>query len=251
MQLAEARDAGVAEDNGDALRRQAAALHTLYGLYRLYAHIRRTQPVGFQRTHSLDEVAMRMQHVGMTTEFDPVEVASWFDEGDDGLRVVALDIMLVRNECRDLLAALGAITEPRSSFEQYYGLVLARTMAPDLSELEKQVLRDSIQHASGKRRFRRDPSLDPLSRKSSPLFNRASRQIRRRASHRTADRYSVQQLPSRIEIAEPDERIRVAVKSDPSVGLLSEDLSHAKHPRRLAFASVESHRAAIDVDDDR
>ena len=91
LQLAEARDGGIVGDNGDALRRQAAALQTLYGLYRLYAHIRRTQPVGDQRTDSLDQLAERMQQAGMTTDFDPVEVASWFEEGDDGLRVVALE----------------------------------------------------------------------------------------------------------------------------------------------------------------
>ena len=55
-----------------------------------------------------------------------MEVSAWFNNGTDALRIVALNLMLAREECRDFLAVLKAIDRPRSLFEQFCGLLLGK-----------------------------------------------------------------------------------------------------------------------------
>ena len=108
-----------------------------------------------------------MQAAAGEAEFDAAEVATWFHEGDDALRVIALNVMLARAECRQLSAVLGTIEEPRSLFEQYYGLRLARAMVPSLDRLERRILAGAIERARRRRRFRRDK---PLMRRGDELL---------------------------------------------------------------------------------
>lgn len=143
-------------------RRQAATLQTLDGLVDLYTYIRANQLAGDDRTRALDEVARRMQAEAGSTEFDPPEVGTWFRNGNDALRVVALNVMIARPECQELLAALAAIGQPRSPFEQYYGLRLAHAMAPRLGALDRKLLEQAVRRAQRRRRFRRDPSLPAM-----------------------------------------------------------------------------------------
>jgi hypothetical protein len=142
---------------------QAQTLQELFTAYGLYQHIRATQPASDRRTRLLDELAARMRGIGQGVAFDPADVSRWFHDGDDALRIVALNIMLARDDSRDLLAVLKAIEKPRSLFEQYYGLRLASTMAPKLGGLERSLLIDSVGRARGRRRFRRDQHLMAIS----------------------------------------------------------------------------------------
>jgi hypothetical protein len=164
LQLADAvAAAGPGGPDRDVLRGQAAALQRLDRLHDLYGHIRATQPAGDRRTVAMDQVAAKMQAVAREADFDPPEVSTWFHEGTDALRVVALNVMLARKECRDVLAAIEAIDEPHSLFEQYYGLRLVRAMTPSLDALERQLAADAIKRARRRRRFRRDAPLVALS----------------------------------------------------------------------------------------
>jgi hypothetical protein len=142
---------------------QALTLQKLVGLYDLYEHIRRSERASDQRTAALDQLAVRMRTVGRDAQFDPVEVSTWFHNGTDALRVIALNLMLAREECRDFLAVLKAIDRPHSLFEQYYGLVLGREMLPRLDTFERRLLTDAITRARRGRRFRRDRPLTALS----------------------------------------------------------------------------------------
>jgi hypothetical protein len=153
------------EENGQAvaLREQALTLQKLLGLHRLYEYIRSTEPVSNRRTNALDQVATRMRTTASAVPFDPAEVSTWFHEGTDALRVVALNLMLAREECRDFLAVLNTVDEPRSLFEPFYGLQLGRAMLPSLDDLERRLLADAIRRAQRKRRFRHDPPLMNLS----------------------------------------------------------------------------------------
>jgi hypothetical protein len=83
-----------------------------------------------------------------------------------------LNVMLARAECRQLSAVLETIEEPRSLFEQYYGLRLARAMTPSLDLLERRILAGAIERARRRRRFRRD---EPLMRLSDELLAELSR----------------------------------------------------------------------------
>jgi hypothetical protein len=148
---------------GDDLRKQALVLQRLNTLYGLYAHIRRTEPFSGQRTRKLDDLARRMQAVGKEAAFDPAEVASWFHEGTDPLRVIAINLMIARPEYRDVLVVLATIEAPRSNFEQYWGLWLARDMAGNLEAVERGVLVTAIERARSRRRFRKDKPLMAMS----------------------------------------------------------------------------------------
>jgi len=159
LQLAQLAGAGQREGRDEVVREQALTLQKLVALYDLYEYIRRTQPFSDRRTGALDELADRMQAAGREVQFDPVDVSTWFHQGDDPLRVVALNLMLAREECRDFLAVLKTVDEPRSNFEQYYGLLLGQEMLPSLDWFERQLLADAIARAQRTRRFRRDEDL--------------------------------------------------------------------------------------------
>jgi hypothetical protein len=163
LQLAEAAGAREADPRSSEAHGQAVTLQKLVGLYELYRYVRRTQPVSDERTAALDRLAARMQEAGAEADFDPAEVTAWFHEGDDALRVIALNVMLARPECRDFLAVLRTVDEPRSLFEQYYGLRLASAMAPSLDDLERGLLAGAVERARRRRRFRRDAPLMGLS----------------------------------------------------------------------------------------
>jgi hypothetical protein len=159
LQLAERAAANPGDPQAPVAREQAAALQKLIGLYDLYVYIRKTQPFSSQRTAALDKVAARMQLAGGEAHFDAGEVSTWFHQGDDPLRVVALNLMLAREECRDFLAVLKSIDEPRSLFEQFYALRLGRAMILGLDRFERQLLTDAIIRAQRRRRFRNDPGV--------------------------------------------------------------------------------------------
>jgi hypothetical protein len=163
VQLAQRVGADQDDGRGVEIREEALTLQKLVALYDLYEYIRRTQPFSAQRTRNLDDLALRMQGAGREVPFDPAEVSTWFHQGDDPLRVVALNVMLARAECRDFLAVIKCVDEPRSNFEQYYGLQLGREMLRDLDDLEGRLLADAIERARRKRRFRRDEPLMRLS----------------------------------------------------------------------------------------
>ena len=163
LQLADLASASPQQAAETELRKQALALQRLVGLYDLYGYVRRTEPFGAERTATLDELAARMQSVGSGIKFDPAEVSRWFHEGTDALRVVALNLMLAREECRDFLAVLKCVDEPRSNFEQFYGLLLGREMIDALGDLERRLLAQAITRAQRKRRFHRDSDLVALS----------------------------------------------------------------------------------------
>jgi hypothetical protein len=166
LQLALARS-DEEDGRGAVIREQALTLQKLTRLYDLYAYVRSTQGASSERTAALDEIAARMQEAGKDGQFDQAEVSTWFQEGDDPLRIVALNLMLVREECRDFLAVLKTLDQPRSQFEQYYALQLGRKMLPSLNGFECRLLSDAIGRARRKRRFRRDP---PLMRRSEQIL---------------------------------------------------------------------------------
>jgi hypothetical protein len=163
LQLAELASAGQDDGGGAEMREQALTLQRLVGLYDLYGYVRSTEPFGPRRTAALDQLADRMQGVGREVAFDPAEVSAWFHQGTDALRVVALNLMLAREDCRDFLAVLKTVEAPRSLFEQFYGLRLGRAMLPELDGLERWLLANAIERARRKRRFRHDPPLVSLS----------------------------------------------------------------------------------------
>jgi hypothetical protein len=159
LRLAESAGAAGEGRTLSGVREQAATLHRLAGLYDLYGYIRRTQPASDERTSTLDQLARRMREVGREAEFEPAEVAEWFHEGDDALRVIALNLMLARPQDADFMAVLETMDEPRSLFEQYYGVRLAEAMLPTLGRIERKLLGAALERARQRESFLRDRPL--------------------------------------------------------------------------------------------
>jgi hypothetical protein len=143
------------------LRRQAHALQRLAGTYE---RLRRSMPGGSRRTGALDEVMRQARRFAQETKFDPADVWTWFEEGNDAARVVALGLMLGDKDLRDFFAALDAIEHSRSAFEQYYGLRVARMMIPDLSEVEQDWLAAAVRSAQHTEGFQSDTSRKDVSK---------------------------------------------------------------------------------------
>jgi hypothetical protein len=93
------------------------------------------------------------------------DVLTWFEEGTPEARITALGLMQGNPRLRDFEAALEAIDDSRSAFEQYHGLRLAEMMVSDLTASQRpqlglvteramrgrQVKRDSNRRATGER----------------------------------------------------------------------------------------------------
>jgi hypothetical protein len=81
---------------------------------------------------------------------------TWFEEGTPEARATALGLMQGNARLRDFEAAIDAIDESRSAFEQYHGLVLAEMMLSELTASQRAQLAVVIQRALRSRRVRRD-----------------------------------------------------------------------------------------------
>ena len=136
-------------------REQAAVLRNLGDLY---DHVRRSQPPSADRTRLLDGLAAEVRAAAAATPFDPTEVATWFTDGSDSLRFVALNLMLVRPDKQYFVAVLEGIEHSRSGFEQYYALRVARSIVDQLSPVARDVLRRTVEQALRKPRLHDDPS---------------------------------------------------------------------------------------------
>jgi hypothetical protein len=158
LELADQTAGGNQDARTAVLRAQALTLQKLAGLYE---YIRRTRPASDERTGWLEQLATRTREVGKDVDFEPAEVARWFHEGSDALRVIALNLMLSRNEYRDFSVVLSALEDRRSLFEQYYALKLGLEMITEgggleLGRLERELLEYSIKSAQRRRSFRDD-----------------------------------------------------------------------------------------------
>jgi len=135
-----------AEERGDGadaarLRLEARTLLDVAGpILDDYRSARASMPAGPERVRSLEGVMARARDLASTRSFEPDAVRRWLAEGRDEERVTALGLMQADPGLRDFDAALSAIAEPRSAFEQYHAMRLARQMVGDLLPEQRQRL---------------------------------------------------------------------------------------------------------------
>jgi hypothetical protein len=150
-----ARDA---EQRGD--EESAAGLRAVAGeleaLARGYRRLRGSMRAGDERTQALEHVMTEARRLAQNDGLEAADVLTWFEEGKPEARITALGLMQGNPRLRDFEAALDAIDDPRSAFEQYHGLRLGELMAPDLERSERAQLKLVTERALRSRRVRRD-----------------------------------------------------------------------------------------------
>jgi hypothetical protein len=150
--------AGEAELQGDAedAERLRAAGQALRDLARGYDRVRRSMRPGDRRTTALEHLMTETRELSRSGAFEPMDVSAWFGQGAPEARITALGLMQGNPHLRDFEAALDAIDDPRSAFEQYHGLVLAEMMIPDLSAGQRAQLAVGVEMALRSFWVRRD-----------------------------------------------------------------------------------------------
>lgn len=113
------------EEEADRLTKAAGELKRLADNYR---QRRQGAPSGPRRTGELEGVMREARETARQRLLRHPEVLAWFERGDAGAREIALGLMEGSPELRNLGAALEAIENSRSAFEQYHGLLLAAMM---------------------------------------------------------------------------------------------------------------------------
>jgi len=122
-----------------------------------YAYRRRSMRGGPKRTGVLEHIMRQLAQLAKEHEFDAVDVWEWFNRGKPEARITAIGLMHGDRRLRDVFVALEAIEGSRSAFEQFHGLRLAYEMLPDLTSVEREWLRDTVEQARAHQRFQRDP----------------------------------------------------------------------------------------------
>jgi hypothetical protein len=149
------------EQRGDVaaatrLRAEAQALLEAAGpIASQYRAVRSSMPAGRERTMALEGVVAEARRLAAEQSFERGEVIQWLRSGSDEERITALAMMQAQPELRDFEAAVAAIRDSRSPFEQYHSMLLAEMMIGDLDEGQRQSLSGVILGARNLR-FRRD-----------------------------------------------------------------------------------------------
>jgi hypothetical protein len=147
-----------AEQRGEdeTAERLRAVGRALQGLATEYRRLRSSMRAGGERTGALEHVMTEARRLSRSEEFEPVDVATWFDQGTAEARITALGLMQGNPDVRDFEAALDAIEDPHSAFEQYHGLKLAEMMIPDLTRGQQAQLAHIVKRCLRSFRVRRD-----------------------------------------------------------------------------------------------
>ena len=147
-----------AEHRGD--EESAARLRTVAGeleaLARGYRRLRSSMRAGHERTRALEHVMTEARRLAQNDVLETADVMTWFEEGTPEARITALGLMQGNRRLRDFEAALDAIDDSRSAFEQYHGLRLAEMMLADLTSSERAQLALVTERALRRRGVRRD-----------------------------------------------------------------------------------------------
>lgn len=146
--LTEAERADEAGDREAAGHLRAGALALLMDIAPLaqsYEHIRRTQAPSPDRTATLGLEVARARDLAAIRPPSPVMVQEMFDEGSEGMRVIALGLMQGSPASANCSSIVSAIRSPRSDFEQYHAILVADQYATRATAQEAVALCGSLE----------------------------------------------------------------------------------------------------------
>jgi hypothetical protein len=150
-----AREAEHRGDDESAARLRTVASQ-LEALARGYRRLRGSMRSGHERTRALEHVMTEARRLAKSDALEAADVVTWFEEGTPEARITALGLMQGNARLRDFEAALDAIDDSRSAFEQYHGLRLAEMMIPDLTASQRAQVAVVTERALRRYRVRRD-----------------------------------------------------------------------------------------------
>ncbi|MEU6412839.1 hypothetical protein [Microbispora sp. NPDC046933] len=156
LQLADASEGRGDIAEAGRLRAEAKALlETIGPVATEYRSTRRSMPAGPARTEAMEKVVSDVRRLSAELPLDSAEVLRWLEQGAEEQRIAALAIMQARPETRNFDAALEAIENSRSAFEQYHAMLLSLQMVDDLDQEQRRRLAEVIR-SERDARFRKD-----------------------------------------------------------------------------------------------
>ena len=138
--------AEVSEDRGDdetaaQLRAEARALLAIAGEYRT---VRGSMPEGRAGTLAMERLMDRARRLAAEEAIPANVVIGWLRDGSEAERITALAMMQAQPALREWDVVLAAIKDPRSAFEQYHAMRLAKQMLADLNGEQQQCLAEVL-----------------------------------------------------------------------------------------------------------
>lgn len=154
--------ASVAEAAGEPERAEnlrAEAVKTLDQLRvagQGYEGLRRSMPAGWERTRLMEKQVAEARSLAKEKGIDADQVRQLVASGTEGDRIEALGAMEALPEARDFDLVLALVTNPKTPFEHYHALRVAKDMVPGLDERQKQRLADVVSRQRTERRLAKD-----------------------------------------------------------------------------------------------
>jgi hypothetical protein len=128
-------------DVGAAAAHASLPVETVAGAY---DRLRADPDAGAGRKLALERLVTQARRGAKALRLDPADVRRQFLEGGEHDRARALGWMQGDPRVRDLDVVLAAIRDPRSAFEQYQALEVARRMLPRLAPPERAELAEAL-----------------------------------------------------------------------------------------------------------
>jgi hypothetical protein len=128
-----------------------------------YEELRATVPPSPRRTAQFTDLIVQARAAARSGNYPPQDVATLFQAGTEGRRVIALGLMEGDIRLADFPCVLAAIGDSRSAFEQFHGLSVANMLVPSLAESERQALSEELSKPNVTARWAGDTSRAKLS----------------------------------------------------------------------------------------
>jgi hypothetical protein len=104
----------------------------------------RQLPAGPLRTSEMEGITNIARQAATSQGWTAEQTRELFLQDSPGARIFALGLMLGNTDLADFSNVVDAVGQSKSAFEQYQGLLLAKTMLDSLDETQRQTLREAV-----------------------------------------------------------------------------------------------------------
>ncbi|MGW3963772.1 hypothetical protein ACWED2_28425 [Amycolatopsis sp. NPDC005003] len=104
----------------------------------------RQLPAGPLRTSEMENITNLARQAATGQQWSADQARQLFTQESPGARIFALGLMQGNTDLADFGTAVAAVGQSKSAFEQYQGLLLARSMLDGLDESQRKTLREVV-----------------------------------------------------------------------------------------------------------